>query len=266
MRSIVALLRVTWLSATSYRVATVMSFVSLLASIVPVYFITRAIEPLAARSIALEGGDYFGFVVLGLAMSYVLMASTAMIPSALAGNIGSGTFEALLVTRTPLPVLLLGLSAYPLAQSLLHAFVVVGGAVAFGVRLHLTMLPAVVVIVALLVAAQAAVGLVAAALVLVFRTHGPLITAVVGGSNLLGGVFYSTSAIPGWLAGLSWLFPMTFALRATRRLLLAGAAPAEVMADVGRLAALAAGLLLVGVVSFGAAMRHARRAGTLTHY
>jgi ABC-2 type transport system permease protein len=266
MHSVLALLRATWLTATSYRVATVMSIASLLASVVPVYFIATAVEPIARDSIRLEGTSYFGFVVLGLAASYVLMAATGAIPSAIAGNIGSGIFESLLATRAPLPVLLAGLSAYPLAQAFMNATVVVLGAVALGVRLEPVMLPAVLVLLLLLVLAQAGIGMVAAALVLVFRTSGPLVTAVVGGSNLLGGVFYSTTAIPGWLQSLSGLFPLTYALRATRRLLLADASLLDVSTDAGILALLAVLCVGIGSVSLRVGMRHARRAGTLTHY
>jgi len=265
MRSILALLRATWISATSYRIATLLSVVSILASIVPVFFMAKAVEPIARASISLEGSDYFGFVVIGIAASYVLLSATGAIPSALSSNIGSGTFEALMVTRTPLPVVIIGLAAYPVMQSLINAAVVVMGAVVFGVRIDFLMLPAVVVIVLLLIAAHAAIGLIAAALVLVFRTSGPLITAVVAGSNLLGGVFYSTSAIPGWLQSLSVLIPLTYALRATRRLLLADASLADVSGDVAMLALLAVIGLAIGALAFGAAMRHARRAGTLTH-
>ncbi|MBX7118688.1 MAG: ABC transporter permease [Gemmatimonadaceae bacterium] len=265
MRSVLALLRATWLSATSYRIATLLSFVSLLASIVPVFFMAKAVEPLARASIRLEGNDYFGFVVIGIAMSYVLAAATTALPAALTNNIGSGTFEALMVTRTPLPLVLLGLVAYPLLLSLVNAGLVVAGAVVLGVRPDPRMLPAVLGIVGLLVAAQMAFGLVAASLVLLFRTSGPLLTAVVTGSNLLGGVFYSTSAIPGWLQSLSWLFPLTYALRAARRLLLAGASFADVAGDVGALALLAAAGLAAAGTAFALALRHARRAGTLTH-
>lgn len=266
MGAILALLRAAWLSATSYRIATALSFVSLLASVVPVYFIAQAVEPIARASIQLEGPDYFGFIVLGIASTYVIFASCAALPGALAGSIGSGTFEALLVTRTPLPTLLVGISAYPVLQSLVNATVVVLGAVALGVRLDPFMLPAAAAITVLLIAAHAAVGLVAAAAILVFRTSGPLVTAVVAGSSLLGGVYYSTSAIPGWLQSLSALLPLTYGLRAVRRLLLADAPLQAVAGDVMMLALLAIGGCAIGTAAFMAALRHARRAGTLAQY
>jgi len=266
MRSILALMRASWLSALSYRLATVFSFVGLLASVVPIYFVSHAVQDIARDSIQLEGGNYFGFIITGIAAIAVVSAAVSSIPSVLAGSIGSGTFESLLVTRTTIPKLLVGLSAYPLMQSLLRAALLVIGASVIGVDVAWTMLPPVLVIVALLIAAYGAIGLMAASLVLVFRTSGPLITVVLAGSGLLGGVYYSTTVIPGWLQALSGIIPLTYALRAGRRLLLGGAGIAEVGGDVAILALIAIGCLVIGSVTFTFALRHARRAGTLSQY
>lgn len=266
MRSILALMRVSWLSAISYRIGTVISLVGLLASVLPVYFLSKAVQTIAAESIRAEGGDYFGFVIVGLASVFLLSSAIAAIPGALAGSIGSGTFESLTVTRTSLPVILIGMSGYSLVQSGLRALMLIGGAAVLGVDVAWRMLPAVAVIAALMIVAYGAIGLFAAALVLVFRTSGPLITAVIAGSGLLGGVYYSTAVIPGWIQALSGLVPLTYALRATRMLLLGGASVSAVSGDVVILALIGAVGLAVGSVVFGLALRHARAAGTLSQY
>jgi ABC-2 type transport system permease protein len=266
MNSILAILRASWLSATSYRLATLISFVGLLASVVPVYFIANAVEPLARESIRLQGGEYFGFVIVGIAATYVLMSAASAIPSVLVASIGSGTFESLIVTRTSLPVLLIGMAAYPLLQSLLSASLLLVGAAVIGVKVAWVMLPAVLVILLMMIAAYGAIGLVAASLVLAFRTSGPLITAVVAGSGLLGGVYYSTSVIPGWLQSLSNVIPLTYALRAIRMLLLGHAALGDVWKDVAVLGFMSLLGLTLGSLAFGVALRHARRAGTLSQY
>lgn len=266
MRSILALMRVSWLSAISYRIGTMISLVGLLASVVPVYFLSKAVQTIAADSIRAEGGDYFGFVIVGLASVFLLSSAIAAVPGALAGSIGSGTFESLTVTRTSLPEILIGMSGYSLVQSGLRALMLIGGAAVLGVDVAWRMLPAVAVIAALMIVAYGAIGLFAAALVLVFRTSGPLITAVIAGSGLLGGVYYSTAVIPGWIQALSGLVPLTYALRATRMLLLGGASVSAVSGDVVILAFIGAVGLALGSVAFGLALRHARAAGTLSQY
>lgn len=266
MRSILALVRAAWLTATSYRLATIISLGGLLASVVPIYFIANAVQDVAAASIALEGGEYFAFVVFGTASMYILAAALSAIPSALAGSIGNGTFESLLVTRTSLPLILIGMAGYPLLQSLMRAALLLGGAMVLGVGVRWAMLPAALGILALTITAYAAIGLIAASLILVFRTAGPLVTVVTSGSALLGGAYYSTGVIPGWLQSISGLVPLTYALRAVRRLLLSDAALADVSADVGMLALLAVTGLAIGMLVFGIALQQARRSGTLSQY
>ncbi|MFN0099044.1 MAG: ABC transporter permease [Gemmatimonadaceae bacterium] len=266
MRSVLALLRASALTAASYRVATLLSLVGLLASVVPIYFISDAVGAIAAESIRAEGGNYFGFVVLGIALTYIVASATAALPAALSGSIGNGTLESLLLTRASLAEILIGLAAFPLVQSLLRSALLLLGAALFGVDVHWLHLPAVTAIVLLMIVAYGAIGLGAGALVLMFRTSGPWVTAVVAASGLLGGVYYATSVIPGWLQSLSSLVPLTYALRASRRLLLADAAVTDVLSDVGRLGALAAALLLLFGTGFAFALRRAQRSGLLSQY
>lgn len=266
MRSVAALIRAAWLTAVSYRLATLLSFAAVLASIVPIYFIAGAVQGLAAESIRPEGGDYFGFIVFGLASVYVVSAAVSAVPGALAGSIGNGTFEALLVTRSSWPAILLGLAGYPATQAALRAAVLLVSASLLGVEFRVAMAPAVLGIVALTAAAYGGIGLVAGALVLVFRTAGPLVPAVIGLSGLLGGAYYATSVVPGWLQSITHLIPLSYALRSSRMLLMGGASPSDVTADVRTLGLFAAALLALGCGSFLLALARARRSGTLSQY
>lgn len=266
MRSVLALMRASWLTMTSYRLATVFSVMGLVASFLPIYFIADAVAPFAANSIRAEGGDYFGFVVIGLAATALIGAATSAIPGALAGSIGNGTFESLLVTRSTVPALLTGLIGTPVVESALRATLLLGGASLLGVDLAWSMVVPVLFIAALTLVGYAGVGLIAGALVLTFRTAGPIGTAVVAGSSLLGGVYFSTSVIPGWLQGVAAIVPLGYALRASRRLLLGGADLRSVAADVGMLALLSLVAFAIGCACFAWGLRRARSAGTLSQY
>ncbi|MFT5435055.1 MAG: hypothetical protein ACI9OJ_005772, partial [Myxococcota bacterium] len=48
MRSVLALLRASWLSATSYRLRILMSFSGLIFTVVPLFFVARALDPMVA--------------------------------------------------------------------------------------------------------------------------------------------------------------------------------------------------------------------------
>lgn len=266
MASVLALLRAAWLSATSYRVATLLSLAGVAATVVPVYFIAGAVQDLAATSIQRESASYFAFIVVGIASVYIVSAATGSLATAMSSTIGNGTLEALLVTRTGIPALLAGLSAHASVQAALRAVVLLLTATLLGADIRWAMAPLAAAIAALTFIAYAGIGLVAAALVLLFRTSGPLITTVVGVSGLLGGAYYATTAVPGWLRQLTDFVPLTYGLRPARMLLLGNASLPEVTADVSLLVLMATASLLIGAVAFTLALRRARRDGTLSQY
>lgn len=266
MRKVLALLRISWLSAASYRLALLFSLVGLLATAVPLFFVTNAMQPLMADAIRDQGANYFGFVIVGLIATFWVSIAVNSLPDQLGGMVRSGTFEALLSTPTPLPVLVAGLASYGYAFTLLRSLVLLGAGALLGAVVHWTALPAALLILVLLVLAYLPFGLVAAAMQLVFRTAGPFLTGVTSLSFLLGGVYYPTHVIPSWIRSLAEIIPLAPALVALRRVLLDGASLADVAGDLGRLVLMAAVLLAVTFPIFLAALRHARREGTLAQY
>lgn len=266
MREWAALLRAGWLSALSYRVGMLFSLLGLAATLVPLYFVAEAIQPLAAASIAREGGSYFGFVALGMACMGVVLVAVTALPTAIGGGIGNGTLEAILASPARTPFALAGLVGYEWCWAALKSALLVVGALALGARLEPGGLPVALAAVALLAIAYAGVGLALAAAVLLFRSAGPFTAAVIAASSLLGGVYYSTSVIPSWIRSLSAVVPLTYGLRATRQALLLGAGLETTGRDLLVTGAFALVLGSVGAAALTAALRHARVQGTLGQY
>jgi ABC-2 type transport system permease protein len=121
------------------------------------------------------------------------------------------------------------------------------------------------VIIFLIACIHWSIGLFGAAMILAFRTTGPLATVVVVLTTLLGGAYYPTSVIPSWIQKLSALVPASYGFRALRRVLLDGAPIGAVRADGLVLLAMTASLLLLGWLAFRLALDHARRVGSLGH-
>jgi ABC-2 type transport system permease protein len=266
MSRVAALARAGFLTDASYRVGMLVSLGGLVAATVPVYLIARAMQPLMADSIAGQGGDYFGFVLLGMMATYFVATACSALPGAVASGVRSGTLEALLATPAPLPALLAGLAAYPLLWTLLRATVLLAAGAALGARFAWPGVAAGLVVLALVVLAYLPFGLMGAALLLAFRTTGPLLQGVLAASILLGGVYYPVEVVPGWLRPAAEAVPLGYGLRALRMALLEGAPPAALARDAGVLALMAAGWMAAGSAALAAALRHARRAGTLGQY
>jgi len=266
MRSVWALIRSSWLSATSYRVRILLSFVGLVFSVVPLYFVASALDPVVGQTIQAESEQYFPFVLIGLIVLTFVGSAISTLPGQISSGITTGTLEALITTRTSLGVLLVGLMGYPLLWTGVRSALMLLVGSALGVDLVWTALPLATVILALIVVAHVPFGILSAAFVLAFRTSGPLSQGVLFLSGALGGVYYSVDVIPSWLQNISDIMPMTYGLRALRQVLLLGAPFTAVWRDIAILAAMASVLLAGSMGCFWYGYRYARRAGTLTQY
>lgn len=266
MRESWALVRANWLTAASYRMAMLFSLFGLVFVLLPLYFMANALQPTMQQVISGEARQYFGFVVLG-AICYSLASScTTSLPTAIDGAIGRGTLEAILGTPARLGAVCVGFVGYGVLWALLRAAILLVAAVWLGAAIVWRGVPLGLVVLLLTMLTYAGLGLIFAAMVLVFRTTGPLTTAVLTGSMFLGGVYYPTSIIPSWIRDLAGLFPLTYGLRALRQIVLRGDSFTHVASDVQMLAAMTTVSLAVGTVAFSFAIQRARRAGTLSSY
>lgn len=266
MREIAAFVRQDYLTAMSYRLSSALSLVTLLATVVPIYYVSGALQPVMAQSISTHGSDYFSFLLVGLVAMQLLLVALNTLPSAIGTALRTGTLEAMFVTPIRLPTLLVGMMSYKLLWAFVQALVMVAVGLLLGAHLHgARVLPALAVL-ALVLIAYASIGILATAMQLVFRTSGPLLTVALVGSNLLGGVYFPTEVIPSWMRYLSYVTPLTYGLRAMRRLVLTDLPMSAVITDVAVLAGIAALFLAVGVVALDGALRYGRRTGSLSHY
>jgi ABC-2 type transport system permease protein len=266
MHSALALIRAHWRSAASYRLRMALSFASLAASVVPIYFIANALQPTMASSIEAEGGQYFGFLIVGSVAFMLVRNAVSALSSEIGSGINTGVLDALLGTPTRMPSILGGLIGYGMLWTAARGMVLLVAAWLLGTNVHWQQAFTAICIVLLIVAAYLTIGMIAAAFVVAFRTPGPLPQLVLAGSALLGGVYYPTSVIPSWIQSLSEFVPLSYGLRALRGTLLDGQPFTAVMNDVAMLALMAVVLGAIGTGSLLAAFQYARRTGTLAHY
>jgi len=266
MSRVLALMVAQWRTLVSYRLQTLFSLAGLVFTVVPLFFIAHAVQPVMAKSIESEGGHAFGFLLVGTAALLLVAAALTILPTAISAGIASGTLEALLATPTPTPVLVVGLSAFGVLDATVRAAVLLAAGGALGANLVPGQLPTALVILAIIVLAHFSVGLLSAAMIVAFRTAGPLPKLVLLSSSLLGGVYYPTQVIPSWLQYVSAVLPLSYGLRALRRVLLQDASFAAVAPDLLTLVGITVLLFSVGAGAFWMALRYARHQGTLTQY
>lgn len=266
LRAVGALTWASWRASLTYRLKTVLSLGSLLASIVPIYFVANALQSTMSDAIQAEGGQYFGFLVVGMMTFSFMGTAVNRLPSVVSSGIGNGTLEALFSTPPSFPVLLSGMAGYGFVWTAAKSVLFLVAAWLLGANLSLVHAPEAAGILALIVLAHLPFGILGAAAVMAFRTSGPLATGVMAVSGLLGGVYYPTRVVPSWIEPVSQLLPVTYGLRALRKVLLEQQPLPSVAGDVAVLASFAVVLLAVSLLAFRYAFRYARRTGTLAQY
>ncbi|MEO6446629.1 MAG: ABC transporter permease [Gemmatimonadaceae bacterium] len=266
VRAVVALTRATLLTSASYRVRFVQSLVTSFLTVIPVFFVARALQPMMGPTIQTEGRDFFAFLVIGFVVMSLVVICVDSLPSQVSGDINNGFFEALLGAPAGTPAVLVGLVAFPALFTLLRGSLMVALAALLGMQLSLGRSPEILLILALLVIAHFGVGLIATGLMVAFRTTLSIPQLVITASGFLGGVYWPTSVIPSWVYKVSELVPLTYGLRALRQAALHDKSLAQIGDDVLTLAAFAGFLIAVGILVMTASLAYARRRGTLSQY
>jgi len=263
---ILGLFRAGWLTAASYRVRMIVSVLGMMLAVVPLFFVSRAMQPLMQQTIRNESPQYFGFLLIGMTCMTFLPLAVASVPNAVNSAINTGTFESLLETPMGIGAALAGLVSYEVVFVVLRSlFLMLAGAV-LGAAIVWTRVPLAFVILCLIVAAHIPFGLIAAAGVLAFRTAGPLPQGVLVLSGLLGGVYYPTHVIPGWLETVANFVPLSYGLRALRQVLTLAQVDTQPWRDVGVMMLASIPLWVIGGGAFAIALRRAQQNGNLSRY
>lgn len=266
-RKILAFLRRDALTELSYGPALLLQVAGVVATALCTWFLSGLVGGEGARSLAPYGGVWFPFVLLGWALHEVQSVVLASFQGRIRQAQVAGTLEAVLVTPTPMAVVLLGTVAWDLVGAVLRLAVwLLVGRFVFGVSMNAAGLPAAFMILLLSFLCFIFLGTLGAATTLLVARNLPLGWLVTGLSILLGGVLYPVAVLPEPLRWVAAFLPLTHALEGLRRALLTGAGVAGVAEPLLWLVGLALGLGLLAWGALGLSLRRVREDGTLTHF
>lgn len=267
MNTALAFIRRDLLASASYRLSFIMQFAGIIFGVVTFYYIAQVFGAAAAPMLESYGGNYFAFVLIGIAFSDYLYLSLSTFSGSIREGQTMGTLEMMLISPLRLSTILLSSSLWGyMFTSLRVVLYLMMGTLVFGMSLGQANLPAALVVFLLSVLSFSGLGVLSASFTVMFKKGDPISWAFGSLSALLGGVFYPVSVLPGWLQPLSGFLPLTYSLDGMRLALLQGASLADVWRDVAFLAVFAGVLLPVGVLSFRLAVRRAKVEGSLAQY
>jgi len=263
----IAFVRRDFLASASYRFSFAMHFVSILFSVGMFYYIAEVFGFAAAPMLQAYGGDYFAFVLIGLAFSDYLAQSISTFSSSIREGQTMGTLEVMLLSPVRLSSILISSSIWGYAMTSFRVVLyLLLGTFVFGVSMEHANPVTALIIFFLSIASYCGLGIISACFIIVFKKGDPIAWAFGGVSALLSGTFYPIGVLPEWIRPLSSLMPLTYSLDGMRLALLQGYSILAVWQDVAVLAAFSVVLLPASIFAFRLAVRQAKKEGSLAQY
>jgi len=253
--------------AVSYRFAFIFDLSTILFSTATFYFVAKLFGSAQIPSLQPYGGNYFSFVLIGLAFSTYQSIGLTAFAQSIRQEQYMGTLEALLVTRVPIGHLLISSAAWDFLYASLQILVYFGvGIFVFGMVMSNVQFLSAIVFLILTLTAFMSFGILAAAFILRFKRGNPVTWLLVTLSELLGGVFFPVEILPPWLQKLAQFLPMSHALWGLRGALLTGQTLQELSLHAYALAGFTVVFLPMGIFLFNRALRSAQKDGSLGQY
>ncbi|MCP4361078.1 MAG: ABC transporter permease [Chloroflexi bacterium] len=251
----------------SYRFSFLFSFVGVFIRALIFFFLSELIGVGAAPYLQDYNGDYFSFVIIGIALGGYFSVGLTGFSQALRQAQITGTLEATMMTPTPVSLVVIGSAAWSYTFTTFRVFLyLLIGAVLLTLDLSQANILASLLILILSIISFAAIGIIAAGIIMVIKRGDPITGLLANGANLLGGVYYPVAILPAGLQFLSYFLPLTYALHGLRLAMLNGASWTELAPDILALSAFCIVLFPLSLLIFRHAVDRARTEGTLAHY
>jgi len=253
--------------ALSYRLAFILQLGGILFNVAIFYFMAELFGSAVASQLEDYGGDYFSFVLIGLAFTGFLGLSLSSFAQSVREGQMMGTLEIMLLSPTRLSAILLSSSlwAYLLTTFRVIIYLAVGVLV-FGASLSQANIGGSLLIMVLSIASFSGIGIISASFVLLTKKGDPITWLLGGASSLLAGVYYPVTVLPDWLEPISRFLPLTYALDAMRLSMLQGYSLYELRLDILVLLAFTFILTPLSFAIFRQALKRAKKEGSLIQY
>lgn len=257
-----AFLRRDWSYETSYRGMMILQLLGIVGTLIIFYSIGLLVGD-NAQSLEEYGGEYFPFALIGLSVSDYFNTGLRSFSSRLRLAQTTGTLEAMLATPTPARSILIFSGAWDfLVASVRLVIALAVGVLFFDVTFEVD-LPATVLLAALSLLTFAALGVIAAAVILVVK-RGDAVAAL---GNIFASVFagalFPVTLLPNWLEWVAYILPLHYALDGLRRATLSGDGIGELALNVIVLGIAATLLLPLSLLVLEWATDQVRREGSV---
>ena len=260
-----AFFRMGYQAAVSYPMSFAVSQVTTVVPVIVYFFISHLVK----TDLGQVGGDYFTFIVIGVACQRLLSGGLAGLGDEMESAIREGRLETLLIQPVDWRLLPLGLAEWPIAWGLINVVALVAISTALGAHYQVQAVPGFLLIAVLGIVATLGVGILAVSIKILAKRTDPLLTIYGLAAAILSGAFYPLGQLPRAVRHLSWAVPDTYVISAARHLLM----PEGGLTGGPSTWTAVAALLLFDVVAipvalwvFARTLEYGRTAGVLAGY
>lgn len=251
----------------SYKFSFLLQLFGIFINVSVFFFLSKLFGTSQIPQLAQYGGNYFAFVLIGIAFNYYLSVSLYSISHSIREGQMTGTLEALLVTQTEIPTIIISSSIYSFLFATVRVIVfIIIGVIFYDLDLSRANYLGALIILFISIVSFSSFGILSASFVMVLKKGDPIASILNGLSWLLGGVYYPIAILPAWLRVCSYFLPITYSLEGMRLALINGVSLDELLPNILLLLVFTSVLIPISIYSFQYAVRLAKRDGSLTHY
>ncbi|MCM8763215.1 MAG: ABC transporter permease, partial [Candidatus Omnitrophica bacterium] len=261
---IFALIKKDFLNEASYKFAFIFNIFSVMVSLLIYYFIDKLFGYKMNWHLEEYGINYFSYVLLGMAFFSYIGTGVGSFSARIHYEQIQGTLESLLITPTPVYIILLSMGLWNLIFATLNVLVYIGtGVFLFKINFsHINILSATVVLI-LTIISFSSLGILSASFVIVFKRGNPLGWIINNLEGLLGGVYFPVGVMPAFLQFAAKFLPITYAIRAMQLAVYKGYTLAKLKNECLLLFFFSIILLPLSLSSFKFALKKGREQGSL---
>ncbi len=257
-----AFLRRDWQYETTYRGMMILQLLGILGTLI-IFFSIGKLVATGTESLVEYGGSYFPFALIGLVVSDYFNTGLRSFSNRLRLAQTTGTLEAMFTSASSPRLVLLFSGTWD--------FLVATARLGLGVAISIIFLNvhfdadylAATVIALLSLATFVALGLFAAALILIIK-RGDAVAAL-GNifATVFAGALFPISVLPDWLRWVAYLLPLHYSLDGLRRSLLVGEGLSQLTTNLLVLCGATLVLMPASLLSLGLAVEAVRKDGSI---
>jgi len=250
----------------SYKFDFFLRLFFMLFNILTYYFIAKMMGDAAAAYLEPYGGDYFSFVLIGMAFSGYLMISLRSFSESVRDEQMMGTLEAMLVTPTATSSIIAFSTLWNFIFASIRVLLYLLVGILLGVDMTHANIVGALLILILTIICFSGIGILSASFIMVFKRGDPINMLLMGTSELFGGVLFPIEVFPEWLQSISHILPITYSVNGMRHALLQGYTLGDLSPDILTLTLFSAILLPLSLFIFERSVIKVKAEGGLVQY